>query len=178
LQAANGVEVQIDLSSLSPDHSVKLVSKSQAEVVATSPAPSGSTEGSEGVVLMINPPIDIDLSFTVTDVGRRRVDTNYRAHWLNKKSNVWEPVCLDHTVDSTSTRVSVQVSSSVQSGSSFNPTEGCDPVLSCDGSGGTVLFFSVREDGCDSTGDSMRTEARVMTAVVAAGAIVAMAWMV
>mmetsp|Transcript_32526 Transcript_32526/g.79354 ORF Transcript_32526/g.79354 Transcript_32526/m.79354 type:complete len:2453 (-) Transcript_32526:242-7600(-) len=169
---SSGTTVNIPLSAMGANQKVQLRAANASDVAAASPLPSGSKAVSEALSIVLTPPLQVNLSFTVVGmVAGRRQDTVHHVHWLDKGENEWKPLCTEHT--KASTTLTAPVTTDVQEDEGFNPSSGCaSGVTPCDGSGGTLLAFELEDEpDCDSGGGGLSVGAIVGIVIGALGGV-------
>jgi hypothetical protein len=154
LSLAGGTKVNIPESLMVANQEVKVESKSAAAVIAASTPPVGTTSASDGISISLKPAIEVKLAFQVASmISSRRQSVIYHTFWLDKISNVWKPMCTEHKIDAAAKSVTTPVSKDVQGQAGFNPTDGCDAAVACDGKGGTIMVFALSsEPDCGGQG--------------------------
>lgn len=113
---------------------------------------------------------DIDIVFIIT-FRRRQVakGNDLIMNWLNKKTNVWTPICAPSSLDPVTGEFTTATPAAVLNDPAFNPSSGCAPDLlgSCDGSGGEFTVFEMSSSTCsDKSGASGLSDGAIAGIVI------------
>lgn len=124
----------------------------------------------------------ITISFVIS-FSRRQIESGNALflNWLNKKTNVWAPICAPSSLDPATNEFSTETPPEVFNDPAFNPTSGCaaDLLGPCDGSGGEFSVFEMPDNTCSSDGGGLSDGAVagiVIGAVASTALIVTGVW--